>query len=415
MLQEFLNANLLPITDEGYFAKIKKTANELAKKLTKNKEKVLSYTLIALDPDVPANNPSVLEVKEMITKNWSTFSTNSKDTPVTFIRAVILEALQLVSNDINFACLIWLTGRNIQEQFKLTGKEKDLVIDFMLSLGKQVNNEAIESWSLPSESKLQKLSIEIKEFTGATIDKPTLQKLFIWATGPNGQQEEVPFKEPNPHWPNSGSEWSHAFAPKAATAISQEVNKVIKEQAKEINTTQTQIKEAVNKFLFQTQAEILERNSLLQMRTQLLWWKESCYSVSLNQGYRGQQTGLLQASLANDYSVLVPTIYPTSADYFLKETHKALVKDESKKMKVSEILKEVELSREELKKVFSEPSVQFGRISLLNFIIGLVWSKYTSDQFKAFVGFADATEMTLSDFMIWLFHDLQSLKISTIK
>ena len=30
MLQKFLDANLLPITDEGYFEKIKKTADELA-------------------------------------------------------------------------------------------------------------------------------------------------------------------------------------------------------------------------------------------------------------------------------------------------------------------------------------------------------------------------------------------------
>lgn len=133
MLQEFLDANLLPITDESYFEKIKKTADEISKKLTKSKAKVLSYTLTALDPEVPADNPDVNEVKELITKNWSTFSTNSKDTPVTFIRAVILEALQAVSIETSYACLIWLTGRNIQQQFKLIGKEKELVQSFLLS------------------------------------------------------------------------------------------------------------------------------------------------------------------------------------------------------------------------------------------------------------------------------------------
>lgn len=415
MLQEFLDANLLPITDEGYFEKIKKTADEIAKKLTKSKAKVLSYTLTALDPDIPADNPDVVEVKELITKNWNTFSTNSKDTPVTFIRAVMLEALQAVSNEMSIACLIWLTGRNIQQQFKLIGKEKDLVQNFLLSLGKTVENTAIESWSLPSEAKLQKLSVEIKELTNITLDKATLQKLFVFASGPHDNASQVPYENPNPHWPNSGPNWSYEFPSRAATAVSQIVNKALEEQATAINANQILIQEAVNKLLSQTQSGILERNSLLQMRTQLLWWKESCYSISVNQSYRGQQNGLLQILLANDYSAFVPIIYPTSADYFLKETHRGLVKDENKKIKVSEILKQVELSREALKKIFVEPTAELGRISLLNFIKGLVWNKYTTEQFKNLVGFDDTAEMTLSDFTVWLFHDMQSIKISTSK
>jgi hypothetical protein len=415
MLQEFLDANLLPITDESYFEKIKKTADELSKKLSKNKAKVLSYTLTALDPDIPADNPNVIEVKELITKKWSTFLTNSKDTPVTFIRAVILEALEIVSKETSLACLIWLTGRNIQPQFKLIGKEKELIVNFLLSLGNKMEKKATESWSLPSDSKLQKLSIEIKEFTGATIDKASLQKLFVWASGPHDEKSEVPFKDPNPHWSNSAPHWSYAFAPKAATAISQEVNKALKEQAKELSLNQTQIQEAVNRLLVQTQAEILEKNNMLQMRTQLLWWKESCYSVSLDQSYRGQQNGLLQTLLANDYSTFVPAIYPKSADYFLNETHRGLVETENKKTKVSDILKQVEQSSKQLKTIFSEPTVEVGRISLLNFIKGLVWGKYNAKQFIDFVGFSDSSEMTLPEFTVWLFHDLQSIKISISK
>jgi hypothetical protein len=402
MLQEFLDANLLPITDEGYFEKIKKTADELSKKLIKNKAKVLSYTLTALDP----------EVKDLITKNWSTFSTNSKDTPVTFIRAVMLEALHAVSNEPSSACLIWLTGRNIQQQFKLIGKEKELVTNFLLSLGNTVENTAIESWSLPSETKLQKLSVEIKEIVGGILDKAEVDAHLKAAAIHSGWGEGGE----NPHTPAQNNvNWPKFFAERASQGLTDSINKALKKQAKSVSENQTLIQEAVNKLLVQTQSEILERNGLLQMRTQLLWWKESCYSVSLNQSYRGQQNGLLQILLANDYSVFVPTIYPTSADYFLKETHRTLVKDENKKIKVSEILKQVELSRAELKNVFTEPTAELGRISLLNFIKGLVWNKYNTEQFKNYVGFADTTEITLSEFTIWLFHDLQSLKILTSK
>jgi hypothetical protein len=415
MLQEFLNANLLPITDEVYFEKIKKTADEITKKLAKNKLKILSYTLTALDPEIPADNPDIIEVKEVITKNWSTFTTNSKDTPVTFIRAIMLEALQKISTETNIACLIWLTGRNIQQRFKLIGKEKELIEFFLLSLVNRIERTASESWSLPSEAKLQKLSIEIKELTNVSLDKVTLQKLFVNASGPHDNQSQVPFENPNPYWPNTGANWSYEFPPRAATAISQIVNKALKEQAIAINTNQTQIQEAVNKLLSQTQSEILERNSLMQMRTQLLWWKESFYSNSFKQSYRLQTNGLLQIALANDYSSFVPEIYPTSVDYFLREAHRELVKDENNKIKVSEILKQIEFSRGVLKNIFTEPTAEIGRISFLNFIIGMVWGKYTSEQFKSLVGFNDTSEMTLSDFTIWMFNDFQSLKIARSK
>ena len=412
MLQEFLDANLLPITDEGYFEKIKKTADQIAKRLTKSKVKVLSYTLTALDPDVQADNPNVVEVKELITKNWSTFSTNSKDTPVTFIRAVMLEALQAVSNETDLACLIWLAGRNIQQQFKLIGKEKELIKNFLLSLGKVVETAAIESWTLPSETKLQKLSVEIKEIFSGVLDKGEVEAQLKAAAIYSGWGEGG--ENPQTQAQNSLN-WPKFFAERASQGLTDLINKALKKQAKSVSEYQSLIQEVVNKLLSKTQSEILERNSLLQMRTQLLWWKESCYSTSLNQSYRGQKNGLLQILLANDYSAFVPTIYPTSVDYFLRETHRVLVKDENKKIKVSEIINQVELSRADLKNVFPEPSTEIGRITLLNFIKGFVWNKYTAEQFKNLVGFDDTTEMTLSDFTVWLFHDMQSLKISTSK
>jgi hypothetical protein len=413
MLQEFLNANLIPITDENHFGKLKKTADEIVKKLIKSKPKIQSYTLTALDPDVSPDNPDIIEVKEIVTKNWSTFTTNSKDTAVTVIRAVMFEALQTLAKEINLACLIWLSGRNVVKHFNLIGKEKEIVTNFLLSLGKEVEDVAVENWILPPNSKFQQLSLDIKEITGALVDKATLQKLFAWASGPNDDQNVVPFKEPNSVWPNSGYSWSYQFAPKAATAISQEVNKVLKEQAKLISINQAQIQEVVNKILSQLQSEILERNSLLQMRTQLLWWKESCYSISINQSYRQQANGVLQILLAKDYSIFVPIIYPNSADYFLKETHRTLEKDKNEKIKISEILKQVEPSKEILKNIFEEPSIESGRISLYSFVKGFVWDKYNLEHFKVLVGFADSVETTLSDFTVWMFHDLQSLKIST--
>ena len=215
MLQEFLNAQLLPITDEVYFGKLQKVSEALAKSLQKNKSKVLTYTLTALDPDVSVDDPNISEVKELITKNWNTFATNSNDTPVTFIRALMLEALKNVSNETTNACIIWLASRNIIKYFNLTGKEKDLILRFLMSLGNEVEKKAVESWALPSEAKLHKLSVEIKELTGVTIDKAILQTKMEEASGPTNAAG-VPNTSPNPHWSNSAPHWSYQFAPRAA-------------------------------------------------------------------------------------------------------------------------------------------------------------------------------------------------------
>lgn len=412
MLQEFLDANLLPITDETYFDKLKKSADELSKKLLKNKPKVLLYTLISIDPEVNADNPHVVEVKDLITKNWSTFSTNSKDTPVTFIRAVMLEALEIVSKETGFGGLIWLAARNLQRHLNLNGKEKELIVNFLWDLGKGNENKAIEIWSLPSESKVKKVIIELKQVLGVTVDPTELENHFKAASIHSGLGEGGE----NPQYPsNNATIWPIFFSQRASKGITEVINKAFANEGKKINENQTQIQETANKILNETHSQLLESNKLLEMRTQLLWWKESCYSDSLNQSYRGQQNGILQVVLAKDYSTFVPMLYPTSADYFLRETHRNLVKEDNKKLKMVDILSHVEKSATLLKSVFPEPSIEAGRTSLLNFIIGLIWNKYTQGNFKTTVGFDPAAEITLSDFTTWLFHDMQSSKISISK
>ncbi len=341
MLQKFLDLNFIKIKEDANLAKLKKASGELVRKLSKKKAKVIAYTLIALDPEVRANNSDLNEVKKIIIKNWKTFSSNRGDTPVTFIRAVILEALETISKETRFASLIWLAGRNVIKHYKL-GREDILLTKFLLDLGNKIEKEAVESWSLHSESKLEKLSLDIKELAGATIHKATLQKYLGNASGPQNQDGQPYSESHNPHW-STAQQWAWEFAPIAAQGIANVINKALKEQAEAVNTNQSQIQEAVDKLLVQTQAEILQKNNLLHMRTQLLWWKEACYSSSLRQSYRRLKDGLLQLTLANDYASFVPFIYPTSADYFLQETHRDLIsdteKDKVKKMKISEILK----------------------------------------------------------------------------
>ncbi len=410
MIQKFLINNLIEVTEDANFNKLKKVCTILEKKLQKNKQNISTLTLIALDPEIPPANPVVKEIQQLIVSQWKTFTVNSKDTAITFIRAVILEVLSNLSRDFYIANQIWLSGRNIQKYFKLIGKEKELITNFLLSLGKEIETKATESWSLPSDSKFQKLIIELKELTGVNIDKVTLQKKLEDSAGPKNESGTSNYESPNPYWPNAAEQWSYQFAPRAAQGIADVVNKTLKEQSKELSANQTQIQEAINKLLSQTQSEILERNYSLHIRSQLLWWKEACYSYSIKQCYKGQKNGLLQLILAKDCSSFLPAIYPVCVDYFLKEMHRALLDEEDKKLKISEILKLIKQSQSELQSIFSESTLEEKRLSLFNYVIGFVWNKHKSNQFKNLVGISINSEITLSEFTLWLFHDLQSLK-----
>lgn len=411
MLQQFLNNNFIQITEDENLNKLKKACDEVIKKVGKDKSKIVSYTLKALDPEIHVQDSSILEVQEIIIKHWSTFLANAKDTAVTYIRAVMLEALESISKDQNLACLIWLTGRNAIKHYNL-GREAEILANFMVGLGNQIEENAIENWSLPTESKAEKLAIEIKELTGATIDKSELEGHLKAAAIHSGLGEGGE----NPQYPSHNAlTWPQFFATRTATGITEVINKALKKQAKDISTNQTHIQDAVNKLLNQAQTEIFQKNSLLQMRTQLLWWKEALYSSSVKRSYRELTSGALHVVMANDYSLLVPYLYPVSVDYFLKEVHISLYQEAENTIKFSELISTIKNSADTLKIILPESALSEERSTLLNFVKGIVWNKYSVQQAKNLVGIDEAMEITVTEFALWLFHDMQSLKITLIK
>lgn len=355
MIQEYLNEQFIQTTEDANFEKLKKTCADIAKKINKDKAKILAYSLIAFDPEIPADNNEVTEIKGQIIENWQTFLPNSKDTTLTIIRAVMLEALQTASKDTSSACLIWFASRNLFKHLKL-GRENEILTSFLLGLGNRIEGDVSESWNFSPDNE-----IEIPKVTAATIDD---------------------------------SDFSTGFTQATVTAAA---NKAFKKQVVELKENQKKFADLVN---------------LMQMRTQLLWWKEAGYSPSHKTSYKNMKDGQLQVLLAYDYSNFIPEMYPVSVDYFLIETHKSLSVSADKKVKIGAFLKMVEHCSSDLNKIVPEFTGEDGRILFANFVCGLVHGKYQAKQFKSFVGVSDATELTLSEITLWLFHDLHSLVLS---
>jgi hypothetical protein len=415
MLQNYLNANLLLLTDDGDFKKLKKSADDIAKKLVKSKSKIVSYTLTAIDPDLSVDDTDIVEVKDLIIKNWSTFATNVKDTPLTYIRAVILEALSSISDNLNYALLIWFASRNIVKYHKLTGKEKDIILEFISKLGSKINQRANEEWALANNDTLSEISFELKEISKYLINSASLIKYLEDAVGPSNKNSITNFDSPNPHWSNSAPHWSYEFPSRAAKGIKATVDACLNEIVSITNENKNTIQGNLTKALKQIQEEVSKRNKSLQLRSELLWWKEAGYSSSTDRSYDELDKSILEIVLAYDYSIFIPVIYPKSVDYFLKETYKGLKESTREELTLEDFLKAVQDHKEELKSIFPEEEALADKSTLLDFINGLILNKHQLAQFEELVGIPLNIKLAPNELTTWLFHDFQLVKILNTK
>lgn len=415
MLQNYLNANLLALTDDGDFKKLKKSADDIAKKLVKSKTKIVSYTLSAIDTSISVDNTNIVESKDIIIKNWSTFATNSKDTPLTYIRAVMLEALSSISDDVNHSLLIWFASRNIVQYHKLIGKEKEIVLEFLTKLGKDINQKANKEWALSGNDSLSKIEIELKDITKYLINEDNLKKYLEDASGPANSDGVSNFDSPNSVWPNSGQSWSHQFVPRATKGIKNAIDPSLKAIVMVVNENKNAIQSSLTKALEQVQKEVSNRSKSLQLRSELLWWKEAGYSSSTDKNYDELDKNILEIVLAYDYSSFIPVIYPKSVDYFLKETYKGLKGNTEEELTLEEFLKAVQDHKEELKSIFPEEKALADKSTLLNFINGLIWNKHQLAQFEELVGIPLNIKLSPTELTTWLFHDFQLVKILNTK
>lgn len=415
MLQNYLNANLLSLTDDGDFKKLKKSADDIAKKLAKSKAKIVSYTLSAIDPDISIDNADIVEVKEIIIKNWSTFATNAKDTPLTYIRAVILEALSGISEDVNHSLPIWFASRNIVQYHKLIGKEKEIILEFLTKLGNDINQKANGEWALSNNDTFSKISFELKEISRYSLNDDILIKHLEDAVGPHNKSGASNFDSPNPHWSNSAANWSYEFPSRAAKGIKTVVDACLRAIVTITNENKITIQSTLTKALEQVQEGVSNRNKSLQLRSEILWWKEAGYSSSTDKSYDELDKNILGIVLAYDYSSFIPVIYPKSVDYFLKETYKGLKGSTEGELTLEDFLKTLLEHSEKLKPILPDGGALTGKSTLLNFINGLIWSKYQLTQFVELVGVPLNIKLSPNKLINWLFHDFQLVKILNTK
>ncbi len=384
---------------------------------------------MALDPTISDNDSIVVEVEDIIIKQWPAFRNSvvkTKDKPISYIQAVILEALNKLSKDINLAAIVWHTGCNVMSHYKLAGQEEVLTI-FLLEIGKKVEEVARNSWGIVENTQIDSIAqieLAVPKIGQGKVGEDALKGHLLAAAVHSGWAAQAGGGE-NPHTQAQNNfNWPQFFSERAAQGLSEEINAAFLSQNKSLISILNSIQKSIDTYLSnlkphleQVSSSILQSSQSLNKRSDLLWWKQALYSPKLDVGYRKLDPLLLAMVMAIDLADSVSPIYPKSVDFFLEETLRDVLGDEiEKNIVLTELLEKFTLFSDTekflLEKLYDESE---NRKPLGVCISGVLKGEMTADEVFKYTGIEKSTKISLGELTIWLFHDLHANTLANAK
>ena len=433
ILQTYLNEQHIKTDVTENIDSLKKAVKEIEKHLTKKKIKpdIISYILVALDPKIKDSDPVVQHVETIIIKKWPAFKnsvTATNDISTTYVRAVILESLsQLSKGDAATAALVWLTARDVIKYYQLDAEENS-IRTLLQGLADRAEENGQAAWGISHKlqtNELKGAEISISGVKAAQLDQEALTKRLLDANVHSAYSEQAGGGT-NPHGLNNHANWQYFqfMSETAAQGITEVVNSALAKQNQSLSTISTSIKKNLDDYFAQLQPFFEDVNNSISnsitannKRSELLWWKQSLYSRSLNVSYRSLDPLNAAVCMAYDLAEQVEPIYPESLDYLLRETLKDVHGDQAAEDRpLTEWLKDSlsldEKIQSELKAYTAAEEEQ--RKPLLNAWANVLDSG-ESASFSTETGIDKKAKLTASDLAVWLFHGLQAQKLATNK
>lgn len=363
MLQTFLRNNLITLSDDSQLDKLKKSSQELIKRIKKDKKRIYSFTLAAIDPNIPADNNEIKEVVGIFEKTWPTYTSVTHDTPIPFARAVILHSLLELSADLTVAGLIYMSARNVIKHLNFSPLEEKTILTFLTEITLKIGNAADEKFQIRHMINNSMGVIEgvKKTFVDETSISKTLSGDF-------------------------GDGTVSLFIPKVVKSYSTIVNNAYSALIANMQTVSASV-------------------NALGLKTELIWWKTSAYSPMFKKPYKEMATPVLEFAIAADYASFMPFIFPESVNYFLKTAYVEMTEmDET--ITLSAFFEGMNNNREELNLLSQDLPIAEGRISLINFTSGILFNKLNITDLQRKVGIAPTLSLKKSELTVWLFHDI---------
>ncbi|KKA06768.1 hypothetical protein VP02_16335 [Pseudomonas ogarae] len=420
-LLKFLEIGAIDLKgDDTKLEKLRSTAKELAANLRKAPSKAISYTMVAVDPEIESSDPILEEAMSILRKQWETVVYAFSARPVGILRALLLDAImQAARLDDAIAVAFINTARNVLPHTE-TSDEAEIWREAVSEIETKVDARAEAEWATPEMITVEPLQYAAPapvavDYEAPSVDRSTLRESVYSAAGPWGGNN------PNPHQPSQNNHWAPGFADRMTAAIADALNKMAEELAPvpvDLSGPLSELAEAVTAHVDKALFGFSGATAGLQRRTNLLWWKEALYSPSAHASYLDLPPFEASALMALDLHEQIPTYSPASVSAFLREAIRCLpVVDDVQKNGEREVASLVEDARTVASmqpfrslaaKYTSEP---VGRGPLLSLIGHLRSSGAIEATTLRSLGGVDAsTRMTPSEWGTYLFRELQSAR-----
>ena len=355
ILLRFLEKNLINVGgDDAKFANLRRAADDLARILEKTPTKATAFALVAFDPDAPKADPVITEAADALRRRWRTYVNTFAYTPVTVIRAMLLDALTKTALKNDAVAVAFVASARNTLPFLEVGEEREIWSDIVSDVERKVEERAEAEWTTPASITLPQIKID-----------------------------------PPPPVEEGGNPL--------------EMNE--------------KLLATISEHLEATMRSFSSATAGLQRRTNLLWWKEALFSPSTRTSYRDMPNPVAATLMAFDMHRLVPTLSPASVTAFLRETVTALPVDTEQKAPIRELVEKacgadaLADLRTAAGHLVAAPE---GRGPLLA-LIGHqdVLPQIDGRRFRDLVGAKSDTALTLPDWSVWMFRELQAARAAT--
>lgn len=431
ILQDFLNQNLISIDQNEEFIFLSKAVADVEKRVGGKKNRIIQATLVAFDPQTSSTEQLVSEVQDIITSKWKAFSSKCHDRPIPYVRAVLLAALQKLAAQPELAGIVWLTASNYLPYADGAERETTLLSKLLRDVGNTYQQAVEREWNIGGKPTLPALpELEQVPITSAlTIKKENAVAQMTLAV--KGSEEAGndnilhTFQSnytgqinisPSVAWASSFGQLAGGFIKATADVITNSVNKSLAEVA---STQQlTAYSAGITDYLRALGEQATQQTAAHNLRSQLLWLKESLYSESQQVSYRQLSVAAGSVALAMDLAALVPAVYPVSVEYFLREVLRAAsaATDIETSITFAELLAAWQAESGEMAGplpagVAPEP----GRQPLLHFVRALSAGTAQSTDFELLTGLRLTDTLNWQQAGVWLFRELQAAKLASAK
>ena len=426
VLLKFLTKGLLDVGgDDAKLGHLRQTAGDLSGILKKTPAKASPFALVAFDPEVPPTDPTIAEVEDALRKRWETYINTFNGTPVNVFRAMLLDALIRACRDNDAVAVAFIASARNVLPFMEIGDELEIWAGVVGDIESKVETRAESEWATPASIAAPDVQFDLPSAVEITISskmvsRNALSQRLQAAAGPHSHDSNRQIAtDGNPHWPQDTSgQWVYEFGTRTAEAIGETINRAIGSLSVEgvdlPGITKNMMK-VMSEHLSTTLQAVSGATAGLQRRTNLLWWKEALFSPSARTSYRDMAPCDAATLMAFDMHRQIPTFSPASVAAFLREAVIALPTiDHHESTPIRELVAKAHDAD-----VLAELRTEAGRLvaapTRRGSILGLIGYPDAMPQidargFRDLVGIKSDTSLTLPDWSVWIFRELQAAR-----